>query len=149
MKSVYKFILRFYQNQRIAPFEAMFGFICIYAGLAGIFNFGIINNIFSGLLSGTLLLLLNLIYLLSGITIFWGLGLRKGNIEAFGLILLATTLLIRTILFGWLLGLNPIIVNAYISNMAFIFGCLVRIITIVKNNRVITTHGNGTKLLLL
>lgn len=141
-------IKKFKVSLTLAPFEAMFGFICIYSGLAGIFNFGIINNIFSNLLNIRFLLFFNLIYFLSGIGIFFGVGLKKGNLEAFGLIVLATTLLIRTVIFGWLLGLNPIIVNAYVSNCAFAFGCSIRLITIFKNNQVLKQQGKEAKLLM-
>lgn len=135
-------------NLVISPFEAMFGFICIYAGLAGVFNFGIINNIFTDLLDIKFLLLFNIIYFLSGLGIFLGIAFKKGNLEAFGLISLATTLIIRTIIFGWLLGLNPIIVNAYIFNAAFALGCLIRLIAIFKNNQILNHQGRKTKLLV-
>ena len=146
------FIKNCYSRQKAAPFETMLGFICIYGGLAGIFNFGIINNIFTSVISYPLLLLLNIIYLISGITIFTGLGLKRGNLEAFGLVILSTTLIVRTVLIGFLLGFNPIIINSYISNAAFVFACIIRIRTIAKNNLIIEKHGitNGAiKLLLL
>lgn len=139
----------FWRNIKVMPFEAMFGFICIYAGLAGIFNFGIVNNIFSSLLDVKLLLIFNILYLFSGIGIFFGVGLKKGNLEAFGLIILAATFLVRTLIFSWHLGLNPIIVNAYISNCAFIMACSIRIVIIFRNNRTLKAQGQDIKLLLL
>lgn len=145
---IFNKILAFYSCQKPRPFEAMLGFICIYSGLAGIFNFGIVNNAFNELLNHDLLLVLNSIYLISGLAMFFGLGFNKANIEALGIILLATTLIVRIIISIWLLGISPIVINGYVFNFAFIFACIVRLITIVDNNKVLIKNGTNAKLLV-
>lgn len=143
------FIKKFLHNQAIAPFETVFGFFCAYGGLAGLFKFGIVLTAYSQAISGKFLVISNTLYLISGLAIFIGLGIRRGDIEAFGLILLATVLVVRTLIFSFVFGLNPVIVNSYILNAAFIFSSIIRLKTIIKNNRFIESHGVDTKLLPL
>lgn len=143
------FIKKFFHNQAIAPFETVFGFFCAYSGLAGLFKFGIILTAYSQAISGKFLIFSNTIYLISGLGIFIGLGVRRGDMEAFGLILLTTVLIVRTLIFGFVFGFNPIIINSYILNAAFVFSSIVRFKTIARNNKFIKSHGEDAKLIPL
>lgn len=147
------FIKNFYVAQKIRPFESMIGFFCIFAGIITILDFGIIHTpiteLFIAFIGAKLYLILNIVYILSGVGVFFGVGLRRGNIEAFGLATLVTTIVIRTILFGLLIGFNPLIFNTYVLNVGFIFACIVRLMTIIRNNKIIEIHGTDAKLLIL
>lgn len=142
-----------YRRQKLDPFETMFGFFCIFAGITTLLNFGIITNplntAFITYLGYKTHLFLSVIYLLSGLSIFFGIGFRKGNIEAFGLITLITVIIARTIVLGFLLGINPIIINTYVSNIAFVFASIIRLLTIRQNNRFLLKNGNNSKLVQL
>lgn len=136
-----------YNNQKLVPFETMFGFYCAYSGLAGLLNFGIVNNTFNSVAGFRTATIFNIIYLLAGLGMYIGTGFKKVNIEAFGLITVITSILIRTITTSWLLGVNPIIINSYIFNMSIIFACFIRLNTIGKTNSIRTS--SNIRLMLL
>lgn len=110
-------------------------------------KFGIVNTAYSHAFSETFLLVVNVIYLLAGFGIFLGLGLRRGDIEAFGLIILTTTLIIRTLMLGFLFGIDPVVINAYVLNLVFVASCIVRIKIILNNNKFLKQNGPNAKLL--
>jgi hypothetical protein len=108
----------------------VFSFYCIYGGVAGIFRLGVANDQFITVLGQTLSHVFNIAYFLSGISLYFGTGLRKKEIEVFGLCTIITSLLVRVLAISWLSGLDDRIVGLYIVNMAFIVACLVRLYTL-------------------
>jgi hypothetical protein len=125
-------IRRFFERQALAPFETMLGFFFVYAAIASIAHFGVIVSPLTKLLGPTVATIFNLVYLLAGLAMYLGIGFRRGNIEAAGLILLMASLAIRTIATGWLLGTSPMVINGYVLNAAFFFSCAIRLRTIHK-----------------
>lgn len=142
-----------YARQRVAPFETMIGFLVIFVGIITVLDFGIIhtpiNEIFVNFVGYKLYLLLNMFYILSGLCIFIGLGIRKGNIEAFGLVLLVSVLITKIFITTLLIGVSPVIINAIISNIAFSLAGIIRLQTILRNNKLLLQHSEAAKLLLL
>lgn len=144
-----KYLIKtFYTNQKLVPFETMFGFYCAYSGLAGLLNFGIVSNAFNSATGYKTSTIFNIVYLLAGIGMYIGVGLKRINIEAFGLITVITSIIIRTITASWVFGINPVIINSYIFNTAIIFACIIRLITIYKNNIFIKRDPNISLILL-
>ena len=88
-------------------------------------------------------MMFNVLYLMAGLAMFFGLGLMRGNLEAFGLILVPPSLIIRVIATGWVQGftLNPAIINGYVLNAAFIFACVVRLMVLLRAQRVLVANG--------
>lgn len=74
-------------------------------------------------------------YMLAGLGIFFGIGMRRANLEGFGLILLATCLVVVTIVNTWLLGVSPMTINGYVLNSAFVVSCVVRLRTIYQGQK--------------
>lgn len=134
------FIKKFFTQQRAAPFETMIGFACIYGGIASLLDFGIINSIFRYVLGFKITILFNSLYIIAGIGMFFGIGLNKHNMEAFGLITVATSITIRTIATGYIVGFNPLIINTYVLNAAIVLACTVRLITVIKYHRIINAE---------
>jgi hypothetical protein len=137
MRIIYLKIKRFFSYQRIAPFETMLGFFLIYAG-----TFGVIYTISGKAVASITTLgykttvILNISYLIAGLGMFFGIGLNKYNIEAFGLATVATSLLVRAILTAWIVGIHsPLIMNIIVLNSIFILSCTVRLINIIKLHR--------------
>lgn len=124
----------FFAHQRNAPFETMLGFFLIYAGV-----FGTIYTISGKAIASVstlgykTTLILNISYLIAGLGVFFGIGFNKYNIEAFGLLTVATSLAIRAFIAVWIVGIrNPLIINIVILNGIFVLSCIVRLINIIK-----------------
>lgn len=123
-------IKTFLINQSLYPFEVMWAFVCMFAGMVAILNYGITVTPLETALGITAATIFNVIFFISGAAIFLGVGFRKGNVEAFGAILLVMSLLVRTIAAMWLVGFTPMTINGFILNTAFIVACVVRLWTI-------------------
>jgi len=104
-----------------------FAAISVYAGIAGLIDFG------PGAASlraqvGSLTQLFNLVYLLAGCALFFGVGMNKRNLEASGLVLLLTSLLIRMIaLIGWAHADKVAIINSLVSFIIFTVAIIARL----------------------
>lgn len=116
----------FFKRQSIVPFETMFGFFCMYGGVAGIFAWGITNDIFKRTVGDRWSFILNIAYLLAGSGMYLGIGLNRKDVESIGLITVASSLLIRSFVMAVKVGMNPMLFNSYILTAAFIFACLTR-----------------------
>lgn len=108
----------------------MWAFFCIYAGTVAIINFGVTVTPLAAALGPKIAILFNGLFIVSGLAIYFGMGLRKANLEAFGLVLLATSLAVRTVVSTWYFGMNPMAINGYVLNGAFAVSCVVRLRTI-------------------
>lgn len=137
-RRVYPFFLR----QSRHSFETMFGFFCVWASLTAFLNFGITANAFTQVIGPVAATLFNIVYLLAGIAIYFGIGFGKGNIEGAGLILLAASLLVRVLASAWLLGWNPITINGHVLNAAIVVGCGVRLYLLFKVQQVLEANDN-------
>lgn len=122
----------FFIRQATSPFETTLAFFFMYAAIAGIFSFGVTVTPLSKVLGPALSKVLYAIYFMSGFAMYFGIGLGRGDLESFGLILLVTCLTIIVIVSGWLFGLHPATINGYIFNSAFIFCCIIRLCSILK-----------------
>lgn len=129
-----KRIRTFFGRQSIVPFEAMFGFFFMYGGVAGLFAFGVTNDIFRKTVGERWALVLNIIYSLAGTGMFFGLGSNRRDIESIGLITVATSLLIRSVVLGFKVGFNPTMLNAHVLTGALIIACLVRSLKLIKGS---------------
>ena|ERR1051326_6825380 len=128
-------VLDFFQRQRLFPFESVFGFFCIYSGLAGLLQFGVSSEAVTNVLGPVLATVFNILFLLAGAGIYFGTGWNKPHLEASGLNIVVAALLIRSITLGWLVGINATVINAYVLNIAFIVACVVRLFNIHKLGR--------------
>jgi hypothetical protein len=99
----------------------------VYAGLTGILDFGITSKIFQDVVGNTVAFVFNIGYIVAGLSVYFGIGTCQRNIEAFGLIALITSALIRTVSIGYVAGFNPVIFNSYVFSLVFIIACIVRL----------------------
>lgn len=130
-------IRQFFERQTASPFETMLAIYFAYAAVATMLNFGIVASPLTNLLGAKIAVLTNVAYLLAGLAMYFGIGLRKGNVEAFGLILVMTSLSVRAVATAWLLGTNPMIINSYVSTAVFLLACMVRLRMIFKSQQVL------------
>lgn len=125
----------FFKRQSVIPFEVVWGFYVMYAGAVLTLNYGVTISPLSIALGTTIAMIFNIVFFVSGAGIFFGVGWRKGNVEAFGVILLATSLLVRTIAAIWFFGITPMMVNGIVLNGGFIIASIVRLQTIFKSSK--------------
>jgi hypothetical protein len=128
----------FFRRQSVVPFETMFAFYCMYSGIAGLLNFGVTNDIFKTVLGSIIANIFNVGYILAGAGMYFGIGVKRGDIEGFGLIAIATSVLIRMVAVGWVGGFSPTVVNLYAFSIAFLAACAVRFSYIVRGETILT-----------
>ncbi len=128
----------FFKRQSVVPFETMFAFYCIYSGVAGLFNFGITNDIFKIVLGSLIANIFNVGYILAGAGMYFGIGSKRGDLEGFGLIAIATSVMIRMLAVGWMQGFSPVVVNLYAFSIAFLTACAVRFSYLVRGETIST-----------
>lgn len=122
----------FFRRQGVVPFETTIAFFFMYAAIAAMVGFGVVASPLTRTLGAKWAMVFNVAYFIAGLSMFVGIGIRHGNIEAAGLILVIASLAVRTVATGWLVGINPLIINSYVSSGVFIFACVIRIIAIIK-----------------
>lgn len=130
----------FHTRHSIIPFEAGFAVFCVYNGIISIIGFGLIPNILRTVIGYNLSMIFDIGFLVAGIAMFFGSGLGRRDLESVGLITVATSLLIRSVIVGYLMGFSPIIFNSYISNFIFICCCLARLSFIMKNKAILQVN---------
>ena len=135
----------FFDRQSVVPFETLFGFYCMYGGIVGTLSYGNNNDLFRRTLGDRFSFILNVAYFLAGSGMFFGIGLNRKDVESVGLITVASSLLIRTIVMSAKLGLSPSMINANILTMAFIVACLVRCIKLLRGNILIEITDTANK----
>jgi hypothetical protein len=122
----------FFFTQAIVPFETVFAFYCMYGGVSGILKLGIASTNFIEGIGEKLALAFNIWYLVAGVCLYFGVGLRKRSIEVFGLVSIITSLFVRMFVISVISGFDSTIVGVYVINTAFIIACFVRMKTLFK-----------------
>lgn len=127
-------IINFFLCQKLFPFDTMVGFFFVYIGIFGLIYILLGKAVTSIIALGyKTTIAINAGYLVAGLAMFFGIGLNKYNIQAFGLVTVATSLAIRAILTGWVVGIsNPLIINIIVLNGILILSCIVRLINIIE-----------------
>lgn len=123
----------FFARSAIAPFEFALGIVSLWTGAISFFGVTLGAQTLNATLPTVMVGTFNLVYFISGLFIIAGLGWGYRNIEASGVILLATALIVRAIAVVVGAGLNPLTMTAVIQAVAFTVACLVRLVTILKN----------------
>jgi hypothetical protein len=131
--------MQFLRRQSVVPFETALAAICVYSGIAGFLQFGLVNNIFSKMLGVVLANVFNSAYIASGAAMFMGVGLNRRNLEAFGVIMLAMSLVVRSVVVHHNVGFSPDVLNNYAFAAAFIVACAVRLWSLAKKQTLIET----------
>lgn len=131
---------KFFKRQVILPFETCFAFFCVYSGIAGIVSFGPVNDAFRQVLGHKKSIIFNVGFLVAGLALYFGLGLAKRNIEAFGLITIIMSLLVRVIAVFSIAGISSSLFNNYVYAFAFIFACIIRARSLFTRKTLVETQ---------
>jgi hypothetical protein len=123
----------------ITPFEAAIAAVAVAGGIAGIMHFGVIDPL-SKVLPGWLVAVFGALYLVSGLCLIVGLVKRSFQVEAAGLVFLATSLVVREIVYIAYLGAHADALVSSTFYAAFLFACWARLKTLLRGETLIRTR---------
>lgn len=83
------------------PFEASTALFALYTGITGMLGLGLTSDLFIRNIGTEWAFAFNLLYAFAGAAMYLGVVSMMRNIEAFGLVLMVTSVLIRLIALGW------------------------------------------------
>jgi hypothetical protein len=121
-----KSILAILARLSVVPFESAIAVLVMYSGAVGLLRFGANSDPLTLQLPALLLTWTLGLYLVAGFALFLGVGLPHRGLEAFGLVVVGASLLIRTAALVTLVGLTAPVFNAIVTNAVFLLACLVR-----------------------
>ena len=131
----------FFHRLIVLPFESAIAIASVWGGLASLFGLTTAGQAFGTTLPQSLATAFNLLYIISGLAILLGLGWGYRNLEACGLILLLTSLTVRSIAFVVTFGLAPSIATMLIQAVIFIAAAIFRLRAVIKNGTIIQVLG--------
>jgi hypothetical protein len=123
----------FFGRQTVVPFECLIGALAFVSGLFHLFGIGSVGqDPLTLLLPDWLAFSTDVSYAIAGLAILFGVGLSRGDIEAFGIILVATGIVVRSIALIDLAGFTESVRVAVLFNVMILFTCCVRVWMIVR-----------------
>lgn len=131
----------FLRRLTVLPFESAIAVASIWGGLSSLFGLTSAGQAFGNALPPLMVTLFNLLYILSGLSIVFGLGWGYRNLEACGLILLLTSLAVRSITLTFTFGLTPLVVATLASSVIFIVATVFRLESIFKKGTIVQVLG--------
>lgn len=138
-------IQTFFKRISVVPFEAMFGFYSVYIGLAGLMSHGMTGDVFRSTIGYRWSICYNIAFVMAGSGMFFGIGFNRKDAESVGLIVVATSLVIRTIVMMAKVDTTPTIFNAYVLTIAFIIACLTRCIKLMLGRVLVETTEHSAR----
>jgi signal transduction histidine kinase len=123
----------FFVRSAIAPFEFALGLVSLWTGAISFFGITLGAQTLNQTMPPTVVAIFNLTYFISGIFIVLGLGRNYRNVEASGVILLATALVVRAIVVVIAAGVSAITITVVVQATIFSTACAVRLFTILKH----------------
>lgn len=127
----------FFHRQSIMPYQAGIAALSIIMGVFSFFDWTLAAMLFNNALPMGGVLGFNLMYVVSGFAMFFGMGWGYRNLESFGLILLLTVLIARVIVVFAAVGLTPITTSTIVQGAVIGFSTLVRLVMLVKGHDVV------------
>lgn len=129
------------KRHAVMPFETAFALMSIWSGLAGLFDWSLQSKTFNVSVNADLAMGFNVVYIVAGVSIFCGLGWAYRNLEAFGLILLFMSLVVRVVTTAALVGIfYPVVIGLVAQALFFCPACMWRFYSLWKGEIVITTQ---------
>lgn len=118
------------------PFNIAVALWCVYSGVMGIFAVGPVADTFYRVL-GNFSVPFNVGFAIAGLSMYFGVALTRRNLEAFGLILIISSLAIRSTALLWAAGIDPVLLNQYVLNSLVVSAAIARLISLWKHYYVI------------
>jgi hypothetical protein len=127
----------FVDRARAVPFEIALGLVSLWSGAISFFGITLGAQTLNATLPPIMVSTFNLMYLLAGVFIIAGVGWGYRNLEASGVILLATALIVRAVAVVIGVGISPTTVTLIFQAAVFSAACLLRLISLLKHEIVI------------
>lgn len=131
----------FLRRLAVLPFEAAIAIASIWGGMSSLFGLTTGGQAFGASLPPGMVTLFNLLYILSGLAIMLGLGWGYRNLEACGLILLITSLLVRSLTVTVTFGATPLVIATVAQAVIFGTATILRLIAVFKNGTIVQVNG--------
>lgn len=131
----------FFHRLTVLPFEAAIALASVWGGLASLFGLTTTGQAFGTALPPNMATAFNLLYIISGLAILHGLGWGYRNLEACGLILLLTSLTVRSIALAVTFGPVPSIATMLVQAVIFAVATIMRLRTVFKNGTIVQVSG--------
>lgn len=126
-------IPRGWKHLRTLPFEALIGALAFVSGGLALLHYGGIGaDVLTRALPAWLTTTSSALYLLSGASLIGGLFTGHRNVEAFGLIVIVASVIVRSIALFAVLGLSSLVITSYIFNAIVVWACAERLVTIIR-----------------
>lgn len=124
----------------VVPFETAIAILLIISGAVGLAHYGIIDPI-AALLPAWEAAALNIMAIFAGGLMTTGMGGSLKRPELSGLLLLLGVVICRFILFGYYLGFGENFVTTGVTDAAFIWAAVARLITILNGSSIVIIKG--------
>lgn len=131
----------FFHRITVLPFEGAIALASVWGGVASLFGLTTAGQAFGTALPANMATAFNLLYIISGLAILFGLGWGYRNLEACGLILLLTSLTVRSIALAVTFGVAPSIVTMLVQSVIFIAATVFRLESIFRNGTIVQVKG--------
>jgi hypothetical protein len=120
----------------LAPFELAFALLAVWSGVSGLFGWTQQATLFNYGLPVWLATLSNLLYTVAGLAILGGHIHRSRQLEAGGLVILASSLVIRAGVLVWLVGITELTVGVVVSAALFLGSIVMRMWVLISGRAV-------------
>ncbi len=126
-----------FRRLKVAPFEGAFAAINIFMAISALTRPTVQGGIFNHVVGLQLSAAFNVGYVMAGVAMLIGIAFGRRELEGSGLILLAASLLMRTIAVGWVFGLMRAGVALYVVNGLLIGAVIIRLISLFQRKTLI------------
>lgn len=123
------------------PFSTVFACFAIFAGLVGLIDFDGTTADALGQALGRWGNLFELVYLVSGAGMLYGLAFGKAKVESPALVLLGMNVVVRSVALVLVLGFGSRIATGLVLNALVIWACWVRVAILMRGDRIVRIHG--------
>lgn len=126
---------RAYARCKVVPFDTTIAVYAFVGGAIGLLRVGITADALYAYI-GNWITAFQLVFCLSGGLMLLGIARGKGWIEAPGLVLLAVTVIVRTLALVWFFHLASIVWVSLIFNAVIVWSCWVRTRSLLRVERI-------------
>lgn len=145
--SLFTYVRNFQLRLNIIPFEAAFSLFAIYSGLVSLIEYGVVANIVREVTGRLWTTIFDVVFIFSGLAIYFGIGLSRRDFEAVGLIMMVASIIVRVMLIMNSIGFIPITINNYVFNIIFLITCCIRLNSVLRRHIIIRLDDSPEKLL--
>jgi len=124
------------------PFESFIAVLALQSGLVGLFRIGSSATVLDAVLGVSLAHVFQVGYAVSGLLMLVGVGLGRADSEGFGLMLLSTSVVIRTIALVYLLGITEDVAPALLTASFTVLFSGLRLRSLLHHEVIIRADGD-------